>query len=78
MSCLERIYPFSFRVRRLASRHSKGVEYWVSGLEAVDPMATMGRGATPAALTSSNVSREAGGPCSRSERLPHELGTGKG
>ena len=47
VSCLGRIYPFSLRVRRLASRHSKGVEYWGSGLEAVDPMATTGRGGNP-------------------------------
>ena len=33
--------------------------------------------ATPAARTSSDVPREAGGPCSRLERLPPELGTGK-
>ena len=47
VSCLGWIYPFSFRVHRLASRHSKGVEYWGSGLEAVDPMATTGRGGNP-------------------------------
>ena len=47
MSCLGRIYRFSLRVRRLASRHSKGVKYWGSGLEAVDPMATTGRGGNP-------------------------------
>ena len=34
--------------------------------------------ATPAARTSPDVSGETGGPCSHSERLPHELGTGKG
>ena len=55
MSCLERIYPFSLRVRRLASRHSKGVEYWGSGLEAVDPMAITKRRLTPAARTSSGA-----------------------
>ena len=47
MSCLGRTYPFSLRVRRLARRHSKGVEYGGSGLEAVDPMATMGCGGNP-------------------------------
>ena len=47
VSCLEQIYPFSLRVPRLASRHSKGVEYWGSGLEAIDPMATTERGGNP-------------------------------
>ena len=42
------------------------------------PWRPRGVEATPAARTSSEVSREAGGLCSRSERLPHELGTGKG
>ena len=55
VSCLERIYPFSFRVRRLASRPSKGVEYWGSGLEAVDAMAITKRRLTPAARTSSGA-----------------------
>ena len=42
------------------------------------PWRPRGVEATPAARTSSDVSREAGAPCSRLERLPHELGTGKG
>ena len=55
VSCLERIYPFSLRVRRLASRHSKGVEYWGSGLEAIDPMVITERRLTLAARTSSGA-----------------------
>ena len=42
------------------------------------PWRPLGVEATPAAQTSSDVSREAGGRCSHSERLPHELVTGKG
>ena len=42
------------------------------------PWRPWGVEATAAARTSSDVSGETGGPCSRSERLPHELGTGKG
>ena len=77
VSCLERIYPFSLRVPRLASRHSKGVEYWGSGLEAVDPMAITKRGDKPPLPERLRVPREAGGPYSRSGRLPHELVTGR-
>ena len=84
MSCLERISPFSFRVRRLASRHSKGVEYWGSGLEAVDPMAITKRRLTFAARTSSGAkgsrgsaqpfgtsSSHAGGPRRPKPEDPH-------
>ena len=78
VSCLERIYPFSLRVPRLASRHSKGVEYWGSGLEAVDPMAITKRGDKPPLPERLRVPREAGGPYSRSGRLPPELGTEEG
>ena len=42
------------------------------------PWRPQGVEATPSARTSSDVSREAGGPCSRLERLLHELGTRKG
>ena len=39
------------------------------------PWRPRGVEATPAARTSPDVSGETGGPCSHSERLPHELGT---
>ena len=53
------------------------MEYWGSGLEAVDPMAITKRGDKPPLPERLQVPREAGDPYSHSERLPPVLGTGK-
>ena len=50
------------------------MEYWGSGLEAVDPMAITKRGDKPPLPERLQVPREAGDPYSHSERLPPMLG----